>query len=81
MQCLVFEDAPNGVRAATLAGMQCVMVPDPQVSPELRVEATQVLNTLLQFKPENFGLPPFDDNCSLESEDGADKWSGRIALE
>jgi len=72
-QCLVFEDAPNGVRAATLAGMQCVMVPDPQVSQELRVEATQVLNTLLQFKPENFGLPPFDDNSSVESEEGADK--------
>lgn len=72
-QCLVFEDAPNGVQAATQAGMQCVMVPDPQISPELRTGATLVLNSLLQFKPEHFGLPPFDDNCSLESEEGADK--------
>lgn len=58
-QCLVFEDAPNGVRAACLAGMQSVMVPDDHVTGELRKEATQVLKSLLDFKPEDFGLPPF----------------------
>lgn len=60
-QCLVFEDAPNGVRAACLAGMQSVMVPDKNVSQELRKEATIVIDSLEQFQPEIFGLPPFDD--------------------
>lgn len=57
--CLVFEDAPNGVRAATLAGMQSVMVPEAFVGAELRKEATVVLNSLEDFQPEFFGLPPF----------------------
>lgn len=58
--CLVFEDAPNGVRAATLAGgMQTVMVPENFVAEELRQEATVVLNSLEDFQPEMFGLPPF----------------------
>lgn len=57
--CLVFEDAPNGIRAATLAGMQSVMVPEVIVSPEMRTEATVVLNSLEDFQPEFFGLPPF----------------------
>lgn len=58
----MFEDAPNGVRAATLAGMQSVMVPDPHVAEDLRTEATIVLGSLLEFRPEAFGLPPFSDN-------------------
>ena len=58
---MVFEDAPNGVRAAALAEMQSVMVPDKMVASELRQEATIVLDSLLDFKPELFGLPPFTD--------------------
>lgn len=67
-QCLVFEDAPNGVRAACLAGMPSVMVPDDMVVPEMRKEATVVVRTLLDFKPEQFGLPPFDDDLSENSD-------------
>lgn len=58
--CLVFEDAPNGVRGAVSAGMQAVMVPAPYVPKELTKQATQVLNSLDNFRPELFGLPAFE---------------------
>ncbi|XP_037521325.1 pseudouridine-5'-phosphatase-like [Rhipicephalus sanguineus] len=58
---LVFEDAPMGVTAALAAGMQVVMVPDPRVDEENRRRATVCLGSLLEFKPQMFGLPPFDE--------------------
>jgi len=61
--CLVFEDSPNGVRAACLAGMQSVMVPDDMVANSKRKDATIVFHSLADFKPEQFGLPPFDDEA------------------
>jgi len=57
--CLVFEDAPNGVQAGVSAGMQVVMVPDPRCPTELTSKATQVLKSLEDFQPEQFGLPAF----------------------
>lgn len=39
--------------------MQVVMVPDPRVEKSATAEATLVLSSLVDFKPELFGLPPF----------------------
>ena len=44
--------------------LQCVMVPDPQIwpTPEYTTEADLVISSLLDFKPELFGLLPFEDS-------------------
>jgi len=59
--CLVFEDAPSGVQAARAAGMQVVAVPDKRVNPEIMADATQILYSMAQFRPEDFGLPAFQE--------------------
>ncbi|XP_028775356.1 (DL)-glycerol-3-phosphatase 2 [Neltuma alba] len=59
---LVFEDAPSGVLAAKNAGMSVVMVPDPRLDKSFHDTADQVLNTLLDFNPNDWGLPPFEDS-------------------
>ncbi|KAJ7955781.1 (DL)-glycerol-3-phosphatase [Quillaja saponaria] len=60
-KCLVFEDAPSGVLAAKNAGMFVVMVPDPRLDKSFHDAADQVLSSLLDFSPNDWGLPPFED--------------------
>lgn len=59
-QCLVFEDAPNGVQAALAAGMQVVMVPADYISDEQKNEGTLWIKSLEDFQPDLFGLPPYE---------------------
>ncbi|XP_054158669.1 pseudouridine-5'-phosphatase-like [Oppia nitens] len=57
---LVFEDSPAGVRSGMGAGCQVVWVPAREV-PRSMASPTITLDSLLDFRPEVFGLPPFDD--------------------
>jgi pseudouridine-5'-monophosphatase len=56
---LVFEDAPSGLQAGVDAGMQVVAIPDPHMDQSRYQQATQVLTTLEQFNPADFGLPAY----------------------
>ncbi|CAH1175702.1 unnamed protein product [Phaedon cochleariae] len=64
-QCLVLEDAINGIRGALKAGMQAIMIPDEIVPYELWKEATLRLDSLECMVPELFGLPPFKKEAGL----------------
>ncbi|XP_043690303.1 bifunctional riboflavin kinase/FMN phosphatase-like [Telopea speciosissima] len=61
LRCLVIEDSLPGVMAAKSAGMKVVAVPSLQTQADRYSIATYVLHSLLEFQPEIWGLPPFDD--------------------
>ena len=64
-ECLVFEDAENGIAAAEAGGFPTVFVPtlDP-VEGSIAPEGTpsECIRSLEEFNPETWGLPPF--SCS-----------------
>jgi len=60
---LVFEDALPGVQAGKRAGMSVVWVPDPNIrklADTVTEKADQILDSLENFIPEQWGLPPYD---------------------
>lgn len=59
--CLIFEDAPSGVKAAVAAKMSVIAVPDPHLNKNIFENADLIINNLNEFKPDHWGLPAFDD--------------------
>ncbi len=53
---LVFEDAPSGLAAGIAAGMRVIVVPDPNMDQSRYQTAERILNSLEEFKPEEFGM-------------------------
>ena len=58
-QCLVFEDSLAGMKAAVAAGMPVVAIPDPVFDHQLFQEADLVLNSMTEFKPQDWNLPGY----------------------
>lgn len=68
---LVFEDSGNGVRSAIAAGMPVVMIPDltfMEIPDDIRGKISSILKSLEDFKPENFGLPPFNVENTMKHQ-------------
>lgn len=66
--CLVIEDSPAGAQAAEAAGMRVVVVPSlsdlkayPEAAAGRDAGCVALLKSLLDFKPESYGLPRFED--------------------
>ncbi|THU72256.1 hypothetical protein C4D60_Mb04t10180 [Musa balbisiana] len=64
-KCLVIEDSLVGVRGAKDAGAKVVAVPSLQGQDENYSIANCLLHTLLEFQPELWGLPAFEDDTGL----------------
>ncbi|MQM12867.1 hypothetical protein Taro_045784 [Colocasia esculenta] len=59
--CLVVEDSLPGVEAGKAAGMKVVAVPSIPKQTMQYSSADEVINSLLDLRPEKWGLPPFND--------------------
>ena len=58
-ECLVFEDAPAGVQGAKSANMSAVAVLEEYANPDFYQQADQILKSLHEFDPTQWGLPAF----------------------
>lgn len=52
---VVFEDAPSGLQAGKSAGMQVVVVPNPQMDKSRFQDADYILSSLEEFDMSLFG--------------------------
>ncbi|KAJ9550310.1 hypothetical protein OSB04_014355 [Centaurea solstitialis] len=59
--CLVIEDSMVGIKAGKAANMQVVAVPSIQSESDQYSIADHVIHSFLDFQPELWALPPFDD--------------------
>ncbi|XP_059659724.1 bifunctional riboflavin kinase/FMN phosphatase isoform X2 [Cornus florida] len=59
--CLIVEDSLPGVMAGKAAGIEVVAVPSLPKQSHLYTSADEVINSLLDLRPEMWGLPPFED--------------------
>lgn len=59
--CLVIEDSVVGVKGAKASGAKAVAVPSLQNQRNHYYIADVILYSLLDFQPEMWGLPPFED--------------------
>ena len=56
---LVFEDSPSGLEAGLAAQMRVVVVPNPNMDKSRYPGADLIIDSLLQFAPQTYGLPKF----------------------
>ncbi|XP_022025931.1 bifunctional riboflavin kinase/FMN phosphatase isoform X2 [Helianthus annuus] len=59
--CLVIEDSLVGIKAGKAANMQVVAVPSIQTESDEYSIADYVIHSFLDFQPQIWGLPLFDD--------------------
>ncbi|RKO98802.1 hypothetical protein CXG81DRAFT_30372 [Caulochytrium protostelioides] len=62
--CLVFEDSYAGVLSGLNAGMQVVWIPDERLKLDQEVvkQVSQVMYSMEEFRPELYGMPPYDNS-------------------
>ncbi len=54
---LVFEDSPLGLEAGIAANMRVVAIPDPNMDKARYPGADLIIDSLLEFAPQAYGLP------------------------